>query len=51
MGIVRGVYFLYIGMVFGVFGNDLKIENVLLDESFILKVSNYRIFLFFKVKD
>lgn len=50
MGIARGVHFLHTGMVPGVFGNDLKIENVLLDESLTPKVSNYRIPLPFKVE-
>ncbi|KAL8161530.1 hypothetical protein V2J09_013019 [Rumex salicifolius] len=43
MGIARGVHFLHTGTTPRVFGNDLKIENVLLDESLTPKVSSYRI--------
>ncbi|XP_057530634.1 probable LRR receptor-like serine/threonine-protein kinase At1g14390 [Amaranthus tricolor] len=49
MGIAKGVQFLHTGMVPGVFGNEIKIENVLLDESLTPKVSNYRIPLPYKV--
>ncbi|KAL9226244.1 hypothetical protein vseg_002076 [Gypsophila vaccaria] len=51
MGIARGVHFLHTGMVPGVFGNDLKMENILLDDSLTPKISNYRIPLPFKVED
>ncbi|KAJ8445445.1 hypothetical protein Cgig2_031258 [Carnegiea gigantea] len=48
MGIARGVQFLHTGMAAGVIGNDLKVENILLDESLTPKISNYRIPLLFK---
>ncbi|KAK9750819.1 hypothetical protein RND81_02G224200 [Saponaria officinalis] len=51
MGIARGVHFLHTGMSPGVFGNDLKMDNVLLDDSLTPKISNYRIPLPFKVED
>ncbi|CAO2829054.1 unnamed protein product [Amaranthus hypochondriacus] len=50
MGIAKGVQFLHTGMVPGVFGNEINIENILLDESLTPKVSNYRIPLSFKVE-
>ena len=49
MGIAKGVQFLHTGMVPGVFGNEINIENILLDESLTPKVSNYRIPLPYKV--
>ncbi|XP_021746229.1 probable LRR receptor-like serine/threonine-protein kinase At1g14390 [Chenopodium quinoa] len=50
VGIAKGVHFLHTGMVPGVFGNELSIKNILLDESLTPKVSNYRIPLPFKVE-
>ncbi|CAN0924158.1 Probable LRR receptor-like serine/threonine-protein kinase At1g14390 [Linum grandiflorum] len=41
MGVARGIHFLHTGVAPGIFGNDLKIENVLLDESLTAKLSNY----------
>lgn len=49
MGIAKGVQFLHTAMSPGVFGNELKIGNILLDESLTPKVSNYKIPLPFKV--
>lgn len=40
MGIARGIQYLHTG---GVQGNDLKIENILLDESLTPKISSYKI--------
>lgn len=50
IGVARGVQFLHTGMAPGIFGNDLKIDNVLLDESLTAKISNYNIPLPFKVR-
>lgn len=50
MGIARGVHFLHTGMAPGIFGNDLKIEHILLDESLTPKVGNYRIPLPYKAE-
>lgn len=50
MGIARGLQFLHSGIAPGVCGNDLKINNILLDESLTPKVSNYRIPLPFKAE-
>ncbi|KAG6654342.1 probable LRR receptor-like serine/threonine-protein kinase At1g14390 [Carya illinoinensis] len=48
IGVARGVQFLHTGTAPGVFGNNLKIDNVLLDDSLTAKISNYN-FLPFKV--
>ncbi|XP_031401283.1 probable LRR receptor-like serine/threonine-protein kinase At1g14390 [Punica granatum] len=48
IGIARGVQFLHAGVATGVFGNDLKIENILLDDSLTAKISGYKIPLPFK---
>lgn len=43
MGIARGMHFLHTGMAPGIFGNDLRIQKILLDESLTPKISAYRI--------
>ncbi|MCH96677.1 LRR receptor-like kinase, partial [Trifolium medium] len=43
IGIARGVQFLHTGVAPGIFGNNLKIENILLDDSLNAKVSGYKI--------
>jgi hypothetical protein len=43
IGIARGVQFLHTGVAPGIFGNNLKIQNILLDDSLNAKVSGYRI--------
>nr|XP_011463085.1 PREDICTED: probable LRR receptor-like serine/threonine-protein kinase At1g14390 [Fragaria vesca subsp. vesca] len=43
IGIARGVQFLHTGVAPGVFGNNLKMENILLDESVSAKISNYNL--------
>lgn len=45
IGIARGIQFLHTGIAPGLFGNDLKIENILLDESLTAKISTYNISL------
>ncbi|KAM1194190.1 hypothetical protein ACFX15_020517 [Malus domestica] len=49
IGIARGVQFLHTGVAPGIFGNNLKIENILLDESVSAKISNYNLPLPFQV--
>jgi len=51
IGIARGVQFLHTGVAPGIFGNNFKIENILLDDSLNAKVSGYRIPLPSKVHD
>ncbi|KAI5437570.1 probable LRR receptor-like serine/threonine-protein kinase At1g14390 [Lathyrus oleraceus] len=43
IGIARGIKFLHTGVTPGIFGNNIKIENVLLDNSLNPKVSGYSI--------
>ncbi|KAG2409487.1 LRR receptor-like serine/threonine-protein [Vigna angularis] len=43
IGIARGVQFLHTGVAPGIYGNNLKIENILLDDSLNAKVSRYSI--------
>lgn len=43
IGIARGVQFLHTGVAPGVFGNNLNMENILLDESVSAKISNYNL--------
>lgn len=50
IGIARGVQFLHTGVAPGIFGNNLKIENILLDESVSAKISNYNLPLPFQVR-
>ncbi|XP_027360576.1 probable LRR receptor-like serine/threonine-protein kinase At1g14390 [Abrus precatorius] len=42
-GIARGIQFLHSGVKPGIFGNNIKIENILLDDSLNAKVSGYSI--------
>lgn len=50
IGVARGVQFLHTGITPGIFGNKLKIDNILLDDSLTAKISNYTIPLPFKVR-
>lgn len=50
MGIARGIQFLHTGTQHGIFGNDLTIENVLLDDNLTAKISSYNISLSSKVE-
>ncbi|KAI8004758.1 putative LRR receptor-like serine/threonine-protein kinase [Camellia lanceoleosa] len=49
MGIARGIQFLHSGITPGMYGNDLKIENILLDKTLTAKISSYNISLPSKV--
>ncbi|KAA8529454.1 hypothetical protein F0562_033747 [Nyssa sinensis] len=49
MGIARGIQFLHTGFAPGIFGNDLKINNILLDNSLTAKISNHNLTLSSKV--
>lgn len=46
MGIARGIQYLHTA---GVHGNDLKLDNILLDESLSAKISSYNVNLPSKV--
>ncbi|XVE91440.1 hypothetical protein REPUB_Repub01dG0009900 [Reevesia pubescens] len=41
IGAARGIQFLHTGIAPGIYGNDLKIDNILLDETLTAKISNY----------
>ncbi|KAJ3674786.1 hypothetical protein LUZ60_005402 [Juncus effusus] len=41
IGVAKGVQFLHGGIMPGLFGNNLKISNVLLDHNFVAKISCY----------
>jgi serine/threonine protein kinase len=43
IGIARGIQYLHRGVNNGIFGNNLKIENILLDNNLNPKVSGYSI--------
>lgn len=49
MGIARGIQFLHTGTQHGIFGNDLSIQSVLLDDNLTAKISSYNISLSSKV--
>ncbi|KAI8002394.1 putative LRR receptor-like serine/threonine-protein kinase [Camellia lanceoleosa] len=49
VGIARGIQFLHSGITPGMYGNDLKIENILLDKTLTAKISSYNISLPSKV--
>ena len=42
-GVARGIQFLHSVTVPGIVGNDLNIENVLLDKTLTAKISNYNL--------
>ncbi|WOL15293.1 putative inactive leucine-rich repeat receptor-like protein kinase [Canna indica] len=43
IGVVKGIQFLHGGMVPGLFANDLKITNVMLDQHLVAKISSYNL--------
>ncbi|XP_068648601.1 probable LRR receptor-like serine/threonine-protein kinase At1g14390 [Aristolochia californica] len=43
IGIARGIQFLHTGLVPAIFGNDLKIDNIVLDENLIAKINGYNL--------
>ncbi|KGN51894.1 probable LRR receptor-like serine/threonine-protein kinase At1g14390 [Cucumis sativus] len=45
IGIARGIQHLHTGMASGIFGNDIKIDSILLDETLSAKISNYNILM------
>ncbi|CAL5415642.1 unnamed protein product [Camellia sinensis] len=49
VGIARGIQFLHSRITPGMYGNDLKIENILLDKTLTAKISSYNISLPSKV--
>ncbi|XP_077247737.1 leucine-rich repeat protein kinase family protein isoform X2 [Tasmannia lanceolata] len=43
IGVAKGIQFLHTGIVPGIFANDLKITNVLLDQNLVAKISSYNL--------
>ena len=43
IGVARGIQFLHTVTVLGITGNDLNIENILLDQTLTAKISNYNL--------
>ncbi|XP_058110784.1 probable LRR receptor-like serine/threonine-protein kinase At1g14390 isoform X2 [Magnolia sinica] len=45
IGVAKGLQFLHMGMVPGIFGNDIKIENILLDGNLTAKINGYNLLI------
>lgn len=43
IGVAKGIQFLHGGMIPGLFGNNLKINNILLDQNHVAKIGSYNI--------
>ena len=43
IGVAKGIEFLHTGLVPGVFSNNIKITDVLLDQNFVAKISSYNL--------
>ncbi|PKA66068.1 putative inactive leucine-rich repeat receptor-like protein kinase [Apostasia shenzhenica] len=43
IGVAKGIQFLHAGIIPGLFANDLKITNVLLDHNLVAKISSYNL--------
>ncbi|WJX83319.1 hypothetical protein P8452_65989 [Trifolium repens] len=43
IGVAKGIQFLHTGIVPGVYSNNIKIEDILLDRNFVAKISSYNL--------
>lgn len=43
IGVAKGIQFLYTGIVPGIFSNNLKITDILLDQNFVAKICSYNL--------
>lgn len=43
IGVAKGIQFLHAGIIPGLFSNDLKSTNILLDQSLVAKISSYNL--------
>ena len=43
IGVAKGIQFLHTGIVPGVYSNNLKITDVLLDQNLVAKISSYNL--------
>ena len=50
-GVARGIQFLHTVTVPGIIGNDLNIENIMLDKTLTAKISNYNLPVLLKNKN
>lgn len=51
IGVARGIQFLHTVTVPGIVGNDLGIENILMDQTLTAKISNYNLPMLSKNKN
>lgn len=45
IGVAKGIQFLHRDVSPGIFGNDIKIDNILLDDNLTVKISEYNLLL------
>lgn len=50
IGVAKGIQFLHAGIMPGLFANDLKITNVLLDHNLVTKISSYNLPVLAEIK-
>lgn len=50
IGVARGIQFLHTVTTPGIYGNDLKMENILLDHTLTAKIQNYNLPVFERTK-
>lgn len=50
-GIARGIQFLHTVTIPGIFGNNLDMENILLDKTLTAKINNYSLPILLKNKN
>ncbi|XP_020580299.1 probable inactive leucine-rich repeat receptor-like protein kinase At3g03770 isoform X2 [Phalaenopsis equestris] len=50
IGVAKGIQFLHAGIIPGLFGNNLKITNVLLDHNLVAKISSYNLPVLAEIK-
>lgn len=43
IGVARGMQFLHTGIVPGIFSNNIKITDILLDQNFVAKIYSYNL--------
>jgi len=43
IGVAKGLQYLHAGIIPGLFGNDLKTTNILLDQNLVAKISSYNL--------
>ncbi|KAH7675240.1 Non-specific serine/threonine protein kinase protein [Dioscorea alata] len=48
IGVARGIQFLHAGIIPGLFANNLKTTNILLDQNLVTKISSYNLPVFFE---